>query len=114
MSVEKIVEKISRPKTFGMVEYRRDLCAVTVAELQELYDANPTHPRSAGIKEILDQWGTSGSAREFLVDRQVVIGIAENREVEEICDYAGNREYRTLAVTKKRKAEAAEVKNGEK
>ena len=114
MSIESISKKISRPPTSGMVEYRRTFATVTLGELREVYESNPTHPYGADIKKTLDAWEGTDEGREFVIDKAIIVGIIENRDVEEICEYKTGREYRTLAATNKRDAQKKEAKNGEK
>ena len=115
MSLENIIKKIDKPKTSGMVEYMRDYRTVTLAEIREIVEANPKHPYSAELKRTLEAWAGSGDGREFHIDKAILVGVIENRNVEEVCEFVNGRERRTLGVFDKLGAkEEKEAKDGKK
>jgi hypothetical protein len=111
LSIEAIKQKTERPVLPGMVEYRRKLKPYTLAELREVLDANPKHPKAGIIRDVIKHWGHAGGNRVFLMDQEIVMGIIDNQEVQEIADYSGVRETHSLMLGKKLGKEA---ENGKK
>ena len=111
MSIESIKQKMARPVKTGMVEYRRSLKPFTLSELREVWDANPNHPKAGIIRDVIAHWSGAGENRVFLLDQEIVMGVIDNQEVQEIADYSGVRETRSLMLGKKLGKEA---ENGKK
>jgi len=113
MSIKNLKNKLEGKEVSGMKEYKLELRTVTLGELRELAEINKDHPWHKHIQDIVDQWENSSPDREFQIDKKIVQGIIDNRNVEIVSEYKDGREYCTIELLESRVVNK-EVKNGDK